>query len=147
MHCCSHAGILRTLEVEAVKRGRGETASIPLVPLRLISEPFFLQSIRLLVTVFPQRPPPTPNTSGVLFLRGNFFPWHNSQILHFALLSIAYVLTSPDPPSTLPQENPSHLNFPHTLSHSSRLTPKFPATQSPSFSCPSNLTSRPLSLT
>ena len=136
-----------TLEVEAVRRGRCETASIPLVPLSLISEPLFLQSIWLLVTVFPQRPLPTPNTSDDLFLRGNFLPWHNSQILHFALWSVNYVLTSPNPPSPLLQKNASCLNFPHTFSHPSRLTPKFPATQSPSFSCPSNLTSHPLSLT
>lgn len=127
--------------------GKMRDCPLPPLPLPLISEPLFLQSIQLLVTIFPQKPPPTPSTADVLFPRGNFLPWHNSRILHFALWSVNYVLTSPNPPSTLLQKNPSHLNFPHTLSRPSRLTPKFPATQSPSFSCPSNSTSHLLSLT
>lgn len=69
----------------------------------------FLQSIQLLITIFPQRPLPIPDISNVLYLRGNFLPWHKSQIL--ALFRDNYVLTSPKSRALL-QKNTSHLSFP-----------------------------------
>jgi len=64
MHPCSYARVLRTSDVEAIRREIGENVSISV----------FLQSVQLLITVFPQRPPPIPNISSVLYLRGNFLP-------------------------------------------------------------------------